>query len=107
MEKSGVKFVDGRAESITVRRAAGEGGDGPAVEIVSRGGEEVVGLDLVLFTGGRDCNSEHLGCEELGIEIGKYGRILVDDRCGGATAINMLYSAVFMRVPHCVYRIAC
>jgi len=35
-------------------------------------------VDMLLFSGGRDANSEGLGCEKYGVEIGKYGRIVVD-----------------------------
>lgn len=35
-------------------------------------------VDLVMYSGGRIANSDDLGCEHLGIEVGKYGRIVVD-----------------------------
>lgn len=35
-------------------------------------------VDVCLFSGGRDANSEKIGCEDVGVETGKYGRILVD-----------------------------
>mmetsp|Transcript_81642 Transcript_81642/g.143974 ORF Transcript_81642/g.143974 Transcript_81642/m.143974 type:complete len:490 (-) Transcript_81642:194-1663(-) len=34
--------------------------------------------ELVLYSGGRDANSEDLGLEENGVEFAKYGRIAVD-----------------------------
>jgi len=42
------------------------------------GREEEVAVDLCLYSGGRDANSEKIGCEHVGVEIGKYGRVLVD-----------------------------
>lgn len=35
-------------------------------------------VDLCLYSGGRDANSEKIGCENVGVGIGKYGRVLVD-----------------------------
>lgn len=35
-------------------------------------------VDLCLYSGGRDANSEKIGCENVGVEIGKYGRVAVD-----------------------------
>lgn len=35
-------------------------------------------IDLVLYSGGRDANSEDLGLEKVGIKTSKYGRIQVD-----------------------------
>jgi NAD(P) transhydrogenase len=32
----------------------------------------------VLYSGGRDANSEKIGCENVGVTVGKYGRIQVD-----------------------------
>lgn len=38
-------------------------------------------VDRVLYSGGRNANSEGLNCEELGIRTSKYGRIEVDHDC--------------------------
>jgi pyruvate/2-oxoglutarate dehydrogenase complex dihydrolipoamide dehydrogenase (E3) component len=35
-------------------------------------------VDLVLYSGGRDANSEGLGLEAVGVSTKKYGRIAVD-----------------------------
>eukprot|EP00601_Ochromonadales_sp_CCMP2298_P028597 CAMPEP_0173333288 /NCGR_PEP_ID=MMETSP1144-20121109/4794_1 /TAXON_ID=483371 /ORGANISM="non described non described, Strain CCMP2298" /LENGTH=399 /DNA_ID=CAMNT_0014278205 /DNA_START=189 /DNA_END=1384 /DNA_ORIENTATION=- len=32
-------------------------------------------VDMLLYSGGRDANSEGLGCAECGIDVGRYGRI--------------------------------
>jgi pyruvate/2-oxoglutarate dehydrogenase complex dihydrolipoamide dehydrogenase (E3) component len=40
--------------------------------------ERVLKVDLVLYSGGRDANSDGLGCENVNIQIGRFGRILVD-----------------------------
>lgn len=42
------------------------------------GGRKQIEVDLVLYSGGRDANSEKIGCENVGVEVGKYGRIVVD-----------------------------
>ena len=38
----------------------------------------VLKVDLLLFSGGRDANSDGLGLDVVQVEIGKYGRIVVD-----------------------------
>jgi len=42
------------------------------------GGRKQIEVGLVLYSGGRDANSEKIGCENVGVEVGKYGRIIVD-----------------------------
>ena len=42
------------------------------------GGRRQLEVDLVLYSGGRDANSEKIGCENVGVEVGKYGRVVVD-----------------------------
>jgi pyruvate/2-oxoglutarate dehydrogenase complex dihydrolipoamide dehydrogenase (E3) component len=37
-------------------------------------------VDLVLFSGGRNANSESLNCPAVGVTVGRYGRIEVDDQ---------------------------
>lgn len=34
-------------------------------------------VDMVLYSGGRDANSERIGCENVGVKVGKYGRVQV------------------------------
>uniref|UniRef100_A0A7S2Y1R6 NAD(P)(+) transhydrogenase (Si-specific) n=1 Tax=Fibrocapsa japonica TaxID=94617 RepID=A0A7S2Y1R6_9STRA len=48
-------------------------------------------VDKVLYSGGRDANSEGIGCEDVGIDIAKYGRISVDDSCR-TTAPKSIYA---------------
>ncbi|CAM9702592.1 unnamed protein product, partial [Chrysoparadoxa australica] len=36
-------------------------------------------VDLVLYSGGRDANSGSIDCEAVGVGVGKYGRIEVDE----------------------------
>ncbi len=38
-------------------------------------------VDCLLYSGGRDANSEGLGCDDVGVELLKYGRIKVDGTC--------------------------
>lgn len=46
-------------------------------------------VDLVLYSGGRDANSEGLGCEEAGVELAQYGRIKVrPPYCVRSTALK-------------------
>lgn len=40
-----------------------------------------VRVDLVLYSGGRDANTEGLMCEKVGVKVGTYGRIMVDKDC--------------------------
>ncbi|KAG5178164.1 soluble pyridine nucleotide transhydogenase [Tribonema minus] len=47
-------------------------------------------VDMVLYSGGRDANSEGLLCEAAGIEIGRFGRVMVDDT--GCTANKDVYA---------------
>ena len=51
-------------------------------------------VDLLLYSGGRDANSEGLGLENLFIGVGKYGRLITDERrrCLGTTAANSVYA---------------
>merc|ERR1712146_497200 len=37
-----------------------------------------IDIDLLLLSSGRDANSDKIDCDEVGVKIGKYGRILVD-----------------------------
>ena len=37
-----------------------------------------IDIDLLLLSSGRDANSDKIDCDEVGVQIGKYGRILVD-----------------------------
>ncbi|CAN0467735.1 unnamed protein product, partial [Laminaria digitata] len=32
-------------------------------------------VDLLLYSGGRDANSETLGCEGAGVDLARYGRL--------------------------------
>ena len=38
-------------------------------------------VDLVLFSGGRDANTESLKCDAVDVKIGRYGRVVVDADC--------------------------
>ena len=55
-------------------------------------------VDLVLYSGGRDANSDGLGLEDIGIQMGKYGRILVGGegsfRCRGSENGNYSVHAI-------------
>ena len=46
-------------------------------------------VDRVLYSGGRNANSEGLNCMELGIRTGKYGRIEVDRDCRTTSACSI------------------
>jgi len=47
-------------------------------------------VDMVLFSGGRDANSDNLGCEKVGVEIGRFGRINVDRNM--CTSVSNVYA---------------
>ena len=55
-----------------------KGPEGGEAEADYDGGRKQIEVDLVLYSGGRDANSEKIGCENVGVEVGKYGRIIVD-----------------------------
>ena len=38
-------------------------------------------VDLVMYSGGRDANSDGLGLAHVGVQTGRYGRIVVDGSC--------------------------
>ena len=40
--------------------------------------ERKLRVDLCLYSGGRDSNSDGLGCDDVGVRVGRFGRILVD-----------------------------
>lgn len=41
--------------------------------------QRVLKVDMLFYSGGRDANSDGLGCENAGIAIGRYGRINVNN----------------------------
>lgn len=43
--------------------------------------DRVFKVDMLLYSGGRVANSDELACEQAGVNIGKYGRVLVDASC--------------------------
>lgn len=49
-------------------------------------------VDLLLYSGGRDANSEGLGLENIGVKIGKYGRIVVNNQYQCTSSDNNRYS---------------
>ena len=59
--------------------------------------QRCLSVDLVLYSGGRDANSEGLGLENVDVGIGKFGRILTDERCRcispcGAPSVTSVYA---------------
>ncbi|MEM1273418.1 MAG: FAD-dependent oxidoreductase [Pseudomonadota bacterium] len=67
---------------------AGAPGDGP-IWVKSTNGQEHV-FDAVLFATGRRPNTRDLGLEELGVKIGRYGQVVVDDY--SQTAVPSIYA---------------
>jgi len=133
MVRDRVLIVNEEIASIELEddREEASGGDDPSTRRASRKGISVVlkknpnrlttverrfKVDLVLFSGGRDANSEGrgeedkymigsklcrvlttvyilgLGCENVGIEIGKYGRIDVDPHSRRTTSKRSIYA---------------
>ena len=76
MRRNRILFVDNPISSINlsediIRVAVEPSPSRPNIERVFR-------VDLVLYSGGRNANSGGIGCEDVGVEIGKYERITVD-----------------------------
>ncbi len=68
--------------------AAQDGARGPVCVKSTNGSEDV--FDLVLFATGRDPNSRDMGLEEVGIEVGRRGEIVVDQY--SQTAVPSVYA---------------
>ncbi|EKU23104.1 soluble pyridine nucleotide transhydrogenase, partial [Nannochloropsis gaditana CCMP526] len=71
------RFEVGEDKMVRFEFEGLRGGEGGPVE-EDDGGRRQLEVGLVLYSGGRDANSEKIGCEEVGVEVGKYGRIVVD-----------------------------
>ena len=54
--------------------------------------ERKLTVDLILYSGGRDANSEGLGLDAVGVKLGKYGRIEVDENFSTTAKSNTGYS---------------
>lgn len=81
MEGEGVRFVKGRAQSVSA------GADGGVV-VTTDGGEDIAGSHLLLAVG-RKARTEGYGLETLGIELGRNG-IKVDAR--RRTSLRHIYA---------------
>jgi pyruvate/2-oxoglutarate dehydrogenase complex dihydrolipoamide dehydrogenase (E3) component len=80
MEREGVRFVDGKARSVS-------GGEG-AVSVVTDNEEKISGSHLLLAVG-RKARVSGYGLEELGVELGRNG-IKVDAR--RRTSVKNIYA---------------
>lgn len=49
-------------------------------------------VDMLLYSAGRDMNSDNLGLENVAVEIGKYGRIMVDKTFKTSSKISSIYA---------------
>lgn len=49
-------------------------------------------VDLLLFSGGRDANSDGLDLDVVAVEVGKYGRIVVDQSTFHTTSSQSIYA---------------
>jgi NAD(P) transhydrogenase len=54
--------------------------------------ERKLSVDLILYSGGRNANSEGLGLDAVGVELGKYGRVQVDEDFSTTAKQNVGYS---------------
>lgn len=54
--------------------------------------KRVLKIDIFLYSGGRDCNSVNLGLENVDVDVGKYGRILVDKKFKTTSKKNSIYA---------------
>lgn len=52
----------------------------------------ILKVDIFLYSGGRDSNSDNLGLEAVGVNIGKYGRILVDSSFKTTSSTASIYA---------------
>ncbi|KAJ1428565.1 hypothetical protein B484DRAFT_329396 [Ochromonadaceae sp. CCMP2298] len=68
MLRDRVLIVHEQVESIQMEQA-------PALAVSTQKLQRRFKVDMLLYSGGRDANSEGLGCAECGIDVGRYGRI--------------------------------
>ncbi|PAV29864.1 dihydrolipoyl dehydrogenase [Virgibacillus profundi] len=80
------------ATIITEAMAKGveESKDGVKVSYESKGKEEAIEADYVLVTVGRRPNTEEIGLEQVGIEMGEKGLVKVDEQC--RTSVDNIYA---------------
>lgn len=76
MARDGIQVIHSDVQTFAVDDD-GKGGAGKQVRFAFEDGGTLA-VDLCLYSGGRDANSEKIGCENVGVGIGKYGRVLVD-----------------------------
>jgi NAD(P) transhydrogenase len=94
MKKNHVLFVEDDISAISLDNGS------VRVKVSSKymkSGKELVKnrifkVDIFLYSGGRDSNSDNLGLENVAVSIGKYGRIIVDTNF--KTTSNLLIYAV-------------
>jgi pyruvate/2-oxoglutarate dehydrogenase complex dihydrolipoamide dehydrogenase (E3) component len=55
-------------------------------------------VDLVLYSGGRDANTEELQCEAAGVKMGQYGRVAVDSE--GRTSNEHIFAGKQYQLLH-------
>ena len=77
MGRNGIQVIHSDVQTFEVDEEDGAEGKGKLVRFAFEDGRRL-GVDLCLYSGGRDANSEKIGCENVGVEIGKYGRVIVD-----------------------------
>ncbi|OZU90459.1 dihydrolipoyl dehydrogenase [Virgibacillus indicus] len=80
------------ATIVTEAMAKGveESKDGVKVSYEAKGKEETIEADYVLVTVGRRPNTEEIGLEQVGIEMGERGLVKVDDQC--RTSVDNIYA---------------
>lgn len=83
MRKRGVRTHLGQA--VTEARAPGP----ERAEVVTDKGE-VIAAEVMLFSGGRLANTESLGLEQIGVEVGRRGRPVVNDNF--QTTLDPIYA---------------
>ncbi|UWR21427.1 FAD-dependent oxidoreductase [Sulfitobacter sp. S190] len=78
-----------QAEDMRVQNDGAQAGQrGPIWVKSTNGGEKI--FDMVLFATGRDPSTKGMGLEEIGIEIGRRGEIVVDEY--SQTAVPSVYA---------------
>jgi len=93
LQRDRVQVFDTTARPISLVEERSDG----RVHVVLDGAHEgqkklALRIDLLLYSGGRDANSGEMGLAAAGVEIGKYGRVVVDQllrtTCDGIYAIG-------------------
>jgi NAD(P) transhydrogenase len=99
MKNNHVLFVEDDIEEIAVDRHI-QGDTDVRVSFSSKYNKDgkvyskkrTLKVDMLLYSAGRDMNSDNLGLENMDVELGKYGRIMVDKTFKTSSKISSIYA---------------